>query len=193
MYLGYEVLTVLNFTDYDLDTYKHFGQNSFIFCVEECLKMKGAGFFETSVYSYQTTLSHTPEDCNLVGRPVCCMEYAQNWRNGRNVTGGGREGENCKVKKNEVVGACSRERANACNILSEHVKWRDCLKELGVYRRIILKRIWCIGVWTGFVWPRISDICEYGNELCGYTEDLDLLSSCETVSFSIRTLFHGIS
>ena len=39
----------------------------------------------------------------------------------------------------------------------------------------------------------MAGICECGNELSGYIKCGNFLTSCEPVSFSRRTLLHGVS
>ena len=51
-------------------------------------------------------------------------------------------------------------------------------------------------VGTGWSWLRIgmmAGTCEYGDESSGSKNAWNFLTSCRTVSFSRRTLLHGVS
>jgi hypothetical protein len=51
-------------------------------------------------------------------------------------------------------------------------------------------------VWTGFIWLRIGTVggkCEHGNEPSVFIIAGNFLTSSMTVSFSRRTLLHGVS
>jgi hypothetical protein len=53
-----------------------------------------------------------------------------------------------------------------------------------------------VGVWTGFGLAQETHMvgtCECGNEPSGSTKYGVFLTSCTPVSFSRRTLFHGVS
>ena len=70
----------------------------------------------------------------------------------------------------------------------------------GVDERIILRWIfkkWDVGVWTGSgwlsVWTGGAGTCECGNEPSGSIKCGNFLTSCKPVSFSRRTLLHGVS
>jgi hypothetical protein len=76
--------------------------------------------------------------------------------------------------------------------LLDDLKGRDHVEDLSIDRKIILE--WILGkrdgtVWSGCIWLRIGTIarlrvpCKTGN----------LLNSCVTISFSKRTLLHGVN
>jgi hypothetical protein len=79
-----------------------------------------------------------------------------------------------------------------------NLRERDHWGDPGVGGRIILKRIfrkWDVGVWTGLSWLKIqvAGTFKCGNELLGSIKCRDFLISCKPVSFSRRTLPHGVS
>jgi len=51
-------------------------------------------------------------------------------------------------------------------------------------------------VWTGCIWfwmGTVADSCEHGNELSGSIKGVEFPTSCATISFSRRTLLHGVN
>jgi len=72
------------------------------------------------------------------------------------------------------------------------------LEDPGIDCRIILRwifRKWDVRAWTGLIWLMIgaeAGTCVCSNELLG-SINMENLTSLEVVSFSRRTLLHGIS
>jgi len=56
--------------------------------------------------------------------------------------------------------------------------------------------MWVVGIWTGLGWPRIETgggACECGYEPLVPWNAGNFLTSCKTLSFSRRTIHHGVS
>jgi hypothetical protein len=76
---------------------------------------------------------------------------------------------------------------------------RDHLEDPGVEGRISLRCIfgkWDVSAWAGSSWLRIgtrAGTFEYGNEPSGSTKCGEFLDYLRIVTFSRRTLFHGVS
>jgi hypothetical protein len=83
--------------------------------------------------------------------------------------------------------------------LSEILKGRDFLEDLGVDGNIILK--WILEkqggmVRTGFIWLRIGTnggTCEHGNGPKSCIKGVKFLTSLATVSFLRKTVLHVVS
>jgi len=59
-----------------------------------------------------------------------------------------------------------------------------------------ISRRWDVGIWTGLSCTMIETYggsCECGNEPSGFVKCGEFLTSCKPVSFSRRTLHHGVS
>jgi len=70
---------------------------------------------------------------------------------------------------------------------------------VGLDGKIILKYVlkkWNGKAWTGFIWIRIGTgggACQCGNEPSGSIIRGEFLEKLRTVSFSERTLLHGVN
>ena len=54
--------------------------------------------------------------------------------------------------------------------------------------------MWVCGLhWAGPGYGQVADACECGNELSDSVNAGNFLTSCKPVSFSRRTLHHGVS